>query len=143
MARQSETVLLNEWLNEFHRSDIQLKRVRLGLASNPEEAQLLKLGMKWADAVVFTGSEVLLIEAKLLPNASALGQLALYTKLFDVTPELSKWRTVHRRLIHLAARPDKDVKELAEELGMEMVVYSNPKVDNELRRRGVLPPANL
>ena len=68
------------------------KRVRLGPLPDKTLGQLMKITLRWVDAVVFDGEKVHLIEAKLRSDLGAISQLKEYKRLFYETPEFSLLR---------------------------------------------------
>ena len=99
------------------------KRVRLGPARFTEEEKLYQILRRWADAVVFDGAKVYIIEAKIRPKPEGVAQLELYTRLFPQTPEFYQLRDMPVVGIYLTALTDKGIKELCEEKGFRYVVY--------------------
>lgn len=89
MGQQKEARFLNEWLGMTFPAALQWKRVRLGPVADKAMAALLKITLRWADAVVFENGTVYIIEAKLRSDLGALAQLEEYKKLFRDTPEFS------------------------------------------------------
>jgi hypothetical protein len=69
----------------------------------PEEQAMLKVRMRWADAVVIQPDKLIVVEAKLRASEflKALGELQLYMHLVRHTPEFEKFRdrTVVGRLV--------------------------------------------
>jgi len=70
---------------------------------SPEEQAMLKVRMRWADAVVILPGMLVVIEGKLRASEflKGLGELQLYTHLVRHTPEFAKFkdRTVVGRLL--------------------------------------------
>jgi len=89
MARQREARFLNEWLMLKFPTCLTWKRVRLGPLPDKSLGQLMKITLRWVDAIVFDGEVVHLIEAKLRPDLGAISQLKEYARLFRETPEFS------------------------------------------------------
>ena len=136
MVQQKESVLLNRWLTEFHRSDLQWTRVRLGIADNPKEAKFFQVTLRWADAVFINDGFVNIVESKLKPSPAALGQLEGYEKLFPVTPMFSTYKDWPIKLILLAPVLDFTTAEMASEKGITYEVWK-PK-DWDEKRRSIL-----
>lgn len=129
MTRQIETRLLNEWLWEHHREDPQWTHVRLGPVPTKEMASLYKITLHWADAIVLTVRDVLIIEAKIRPNITAISQLEFYDKEFEDTPQFSAYKLWPRKKILLTTILDRKVKAFCEEKGIEYVVFHPEWVD--------------
>lgn len=118
MVQQKESVLLSRWLAKFHRQDLQWKRVRLGIVSNPEEAKFYKVTLRWADAVFIADGFVNIVEAKLKPDLGVIGQLEGYKKLFPLTPEFDAYKNWPIKLIILSPFLDLTISEIASEKGI-------------------------
>jgi hypothetical protein len=84
--KQMETQLLAEWLTSLPPSFRSKTHVNVGaqaLQSNLSTQQMARLRAfaawnDWADARVWTGAEVWLVEAKIVSTAGAYGQLLSY-----------------------------------------------------------------
>ena len=84
-----ESDMLNAWLWEKHREDLQWRRVRLGPIPSKAMARMYMTMLRWADAVIVQDGIVYIVEAKLRPGPGAIGQLELYKKLFGNTLEFT------------------------------------------------------
>ncbi|MHC1610042.1 MAG: hypothetical protein ACXQTW_00290 [Candidatus Methanospirareceae archaeon] len=120
---QKEAKLVNEWLSKFHPTALQWRRVRLGEYPTKEIAAIYKVTLRWADAIFVEGGVVHIVEAKLKPDAGAISQLELYDSLFPRTPEYTAFKDLPRKLVFLTTRMDEAVKAIADEHGVEYVVY--------------------
>lgn len=127
MARRKnafvEKRLLNEWLRERFPTSPPFKQPRLGPTATVQEARLFKSLMRFPDAIVIEKGQVHIIEAKIVPDFGAIGQLEGYNKLFDSTPEFTDFHTTTRNLILLVGQDDVQVRAQAEEKGIEFVVF--------------------
>ncbi len=123
MVQQKESILLTKWLAEFHRTDKQWKRVRLGIPANPEEAKLYSVLLRWADAVVESKGKILIIETKLRPDLGAIGQLEGYKDLFKVTPEFSDYKNWPVEMVLVSPVMDFAIAEIASKKGITYDVY--------------------
>ena len=86
---------------------------------------MLRVRMRWVDAIVIQPTRITVIEGKLRPSEylKGLGELQLYTHLVPHTPELGDFkerRVVGRLVISL---PDPTVQWLARSRGLETAVY--------------------
>lgn len=124
MVQQGEAKLVNEWLRVNHPKALQWKRVRLGPLPKKEFSQLFKVAQRWADAIYFEDDVIHIVEAKMRPTATAIGQLELYRQLFPDTPEFSQFRGKDIKLIFITTAEDVPIKRLAEEKGIEYVVFA-------------------
>jgi len=119
-----EMRFVNEFLAKEFPTAMTWKRVRLGPARFTEEEKLYQVLRRWADAVVYDGTTVYIIEAKIRPDVRAISQLELYGKLFPKTPEFEMIKDRPVKLVFLTSIMDKEVKALCEEKGIEYKVFS-------------------
>ena len=118
-----ESDLVNKWLWEFHPSSLQWRRVRLGVVPDKEIARAYMVILRWADAVFVENGVVTIVEAKLRPNAGAIGQLEHYKMLFGRTPEFSQYWNYPINLILLANYMDLEIVELCTKKNIKYVFY--------------------
>lgn len=123
MGRQREAKFVTEWLMTQHPTALQWRRVRLGPLPKKDLASIYKVTLRWVDAIFVEGGKVHLVEAKLKPTPSAVGQLKLYKELFYQTPEFSEFHSYPVELILLTTRDDPDVRRLCELEGIKYIVY--------------------
>lgn len=135
MVQQREGRMVNEYLKEVWPDTIQWKRVRLGPARDVEEAKMYQVLMRWADAILWTGEEIIIIEAKIRPNAGAIGQLEHYLELFGKTPEFRRYWDRPRRGVILVGLPDVDLAGHAASKGLEFVVFRKPWIEAYITER--------
>lgn len=133
-----ESEMLNAWLWEQHRDDLQWRRIRLGVLPTKELARMYMTILRWADAIVISDGVVYIIEAKLRSSPGALGQLDLYEKLFKVTPEFSAYKDWPIKKMLLTAEPDLNMIELCSEKGVLYEVFTEEQV-NMARMAQMLP----
>jgi len=119
-----ETDLLNAWLWEKHRTDVQWRRIRLGVMPTKELARMYSVIMRWADAIVLKDGVVLIIEAKVRPKPEPIAQLELYKKLFLQTPEFSAYKNWPIRLILLTSTLDLNIVEFCSEKDIEYEMFT-------------------
>lgn len=135
MAQQDEARMVNEYLVQNHRMEPQWKRVRLGVAADPSQARLMRTSLKYADAVVISGNEVLIYEFKITPKLDAIGQLLGYRDLFPITPEFSRYAQLPIRMVLVTTREDRNVRASAEAQGIEYRVFRPSNIADVERRR--------
>jgi len=90
-----------------------------------EEQAMLRVRMRWADAVILTGQKIIVVEGKLRASEflKGLGELQVYTHLLKVTPEFEKFKdrpAVGRLLLPIE---DPVVMAIARQQGLETAVY--------------------
>lgn len=92
----AETRLLGEYLAARYPGAVWHLKMRVGPIrqttgadlTDPGEVALARKFNRWADAVVITPVEVVIIEAKMWDPGNALGKVLEYLKLARQTPEL-------------------------------------------------------
>jgi hypothetical protein len=128
-----ESDMLNAWLWDKHRQDLQWRRVRLGVMPSKEMARMYMTMLRWADAVIVSDGIVYIVEAKLRPDPGAIGQLELYRELFANTLEFSQYKNYPLRLILLCSMADLAVAELCSKKDIIFEVFSQDEV-NRVRK---------
>ena len=108
-----ETEMLNAWLWEKHREDLQWRRVRLVPIPSKAMARMYMTMLRYVDAIVIKEGIVYIIEAKLRPNFGVIGQLEGYNLLFYNSPEFTQYKLYPSQMIILSAIVSLDVAELA------------------------------
>ena len=124
-----ESDMLNAWLWEKHRTDIQWRRIRLGVLPTKELARMYMCILRWADAIVLHDGIVYIVEAKLRPAPGAIGQLELYKKLFLQTPEFEQYKNWPIKLLLLCAEPDLNMVEFCSEKDIIYEVFTEDQVN--------------
>jgi len=114
-----ESDLVNKWVWTFHPTSLQWRRVRLGIVPTKEAAREYLVILRWADLVFVENGIVYIVEAKLRPNAGAIGQLEHYKLLFGRTPEFSQYWTYPIELILLTNYMDLEIVELCSQKGIK------------------------
>ena len=133
-----ETDMLNAWLWDKHRTDVQWRRVRLGVLPTKELARMYMTILRWVDAIYLKDGVVYIVEAKLRAEPGALGQLDLYEKLFKQTPEFEAYALWPIQKVLLTAVVDLNMAELASEKDVEYELYTEADV-NKTRMEMKLP----
>lgn len=121
-----ESELVNKWLWKFHPTSLQWRRVRLGITPDKEKARIYMVILRWADAVFIEDGIVHIVEAKLRPNAGAIGQLEHYQLLFRRTPEFSSYWKYPIQLILLTNYMDLEIVELCSQKGIKYEFFQPP-----------------
>jgi len=143
MTQQREKRLLNEWLAEFHPTDLQWRRVRLGAIPTKRKGREFLVGLRWCDAIYIKDDIVHIVEAKIKPDLGVIGQLEHYHDLFYRTPEFSQYKDKQVQLVLLTAWPDLEVKALCMKKGIEYVLYQPEWILPYLAERFKVPLADL
>ncbi len=119
-----ETEMLNAWLWEKHRTDVQWRRVRLGVLPTKELARMYMTLLRWVDAIYLHDGVVYIVEAKLRSEPGALGQLDLYEKLFKQTPEFDAYKEWPIQKVLLTSVMDLNMAELSSEKDVEYELFT-------------------
>lgn len=118
-----ESELVNKWVWQFHPTALQWRRVRLGVVPGKEMAREYMVILRWADLVFVENGIVHIVEAKLRPDAGAIGQLEHYKLLFSRTPEFSQYWNYPVELILLTSYMDLEIVELCSKKGIKYEFY--------------------
>ena len=127
----TESRLINDWLWDFHRTSPQWKRQRMGPIPTHELGRMYMVILRYADIVLIEDGQLIIVEAKLRPNAEAIGQLQLYSKLIRLTPEFEKFNDLPIKLILLTTMLDLPISELCSNLGITYEIYPVEEPDDE------------
>jgi len=131
--REWEAEYVSEYCSQAFPRDPVIYHCRLGTwpqpltatELTPEELAMLKVRMRWADAVVILPEKLIVVEGKLRASEflKGLGELQLYAHLVKHTPEFEKFkdRAVAGRL--LIPLEDPAVALMARQNGIEVAVY--------------------
>lgn len=133
-----ESDLLNAWLWEKHRENIQWRRIRLGVLPTKELARMYMTVLRWADAIVIKEGIVYIVEAKLRAQPGVISQLELYKMLFVKTPEFSQYQNWPVQMMILSSVVDLNMVELASSKGILYEVFTLEDV-NKTRMAQMLP----
>lgn len=123
MTQQFERRFINEWVNT-HKPDVHWQtRVWLGPLPPGKEAAEYQVVGKWADAILFEPSQITIVEAKLEPDAKAVGQLEMYEQEFGKTLRFNKYWRLPIQKVLLTTRVDEAVKQVCDAHHVEYVVF--------------------
>ena len=136
-----ETRLLSEWVSKNYSDSRVFYRVRLG--SYPSWAQkainkgapaaIYKVYQRWADAIVITDKELILIEAKIKADPGVISQINLYEQLLPKTESFQQFRDLPIRKLILMAQSDPEVELLAQRENITVKIFSPPWVTDYLK----------
>jgi hypothetical protein len=138
-----EERLLAEFVARHFPKDRLLTRVRLhtpslsaeGVPLTPQEAKLLKNFSRWADALIVRPTDLILIEAEVLPSPGIVSTLQLYARLFKGDTEFADLHHLPLRLMLVWGFGDPVLGQLARDQGIEVRVFSPPWLAEALRAR--------
>jgi hypothetical protein len=136
------TMLLREWVSLRYPKALVMEQLRLGptdrslvnVQVTPELERMLRLANWYADAVVLAETEGLIIEAKMQPNPSAVGQALFYHRLYWQTPELAGYQQLPFASVVLFAEADQTVTDFARSLGVRVEIYTPQWIGHYLER---------
>jgi hypothetical protein len=150
----ASTMLLHEWVTIRYPRALVFYQLRLGPTARqlinvevtPALEAMLRVANWYADAVILTESEGLMVEAKVEPNPSAIGQALFYLRLYWSTPELAQFSHLPFSPVVLFAESDPAVTDFARSLGVRTEIYTPPWIATYLeqvqfRGRGSRSPA--
>lgn len=126
--------MVAEYVRDTYPDAIVFMRLRLGTLQpdgpdrgySQEELQTLGVFRRWADAVVVTPAEVVLIEVSIRSDTGDPSKLVIYGRLARHTPELQEYLDRPLVLELVVAVEDPVVTQLAREFGIRTRVYPPP-----------------
>ena len=134
--------LLHEWLDMRYPTSLPLYELRLGptaahlvnVSVTPALEAMLRVNNWYADAVVITPSENLVIEAKMKPDPGAIGQVKFYYRLLGRTPILNQYNRAPWVKVVLFAEDDDDVNAFAQDEGVRVELWTPAWVESYLNQ---------
>jgi len=124
MTRQIENRLVHEYVLEAYPTSLTWKRERLGPLPDTELANLYKVRNVYADVIVLEDNHFIIVEAKMRPNVTGVGQLEYYKEMLPLTPKFKKYKNYPIRLEFLTSLLDRKVKEFVEGKGIKYTVFA-------------------
>ena len=126
-----ELEMVSEYVARHYPNDEARFHVRLGAPTQATAAQLpagvakaIRMAFaRWADAVVITPTELVVVEGKMRSDAGAISQLELYGDLVPYTPELAEFTGRRTRLELVVCIEDPVVTRMAEARRITVRVY--------------------
>lgn len=130
----NSTRLLHEWAVMQPWEEQPCYELRLGptigatngLALTPETEAMVRTRNWYADLVGPLPGALAVVEAKMVIDNAAVGQLEGYVKLISSTPKLKNWLNRPIRPILLAAVDDSMVRQHAQQKGILVEIFSPP-----------------
>lgn len=138
----ASTMLLHEWVSLRYPQALVFYQLRLGPTNRslvnvevtPALERMLRIANWYADAVILDHGEGLMVEAKVEPNPSAIGQALFYLRLYWSTPELAPYAQTPFRPVVLFAENDPAVTDFARSLGVSVEIYTPPWIATYLEQ---------
>lgn len=130
--KQRETQLLMEWLLSLPKGFQWKTHVNVGAAILQYNGKPLSPAMQrafgvwnsWADARVYTGTEVLLIEAKIVGTGAAYGELMDYLDQYPTSTDYSQFRPAPIRGVVVAAYVKDRTRMLFANYGVSTTIFT-------------------
>jgi hypothetical protein len=127
----AESRLTQEWLKNRYPNASILGRIRLGPTRRtapggnltPALEAMLSVENWFPDALVLDSRELLIVEAKINPKPSAIGEVLFYARLIYRTPELSQYLQYRFQPVVLFGESDDDINDFARSLGVRVEIY--------------------
>lgn len=138
----ASTMLLHEWVSLHYPNALVMYQLRLGPTNRslvnvevtPALERMLRVANWYADAVILDQGEGLMVEAKVEPNPSAIGQALFYLRLYWQTPELAGYAHLPFTPLVLFAENDPAVTDFARSLGVRVEIYTPPWIAQYLEQ---------
>lgn len=130
--RPWSTLLLREFAVRMFPGEQLLEQVRLGptrshlvgVTVTPALEAALRVSNWFADGVLCLPDKTLILEAKIKPNPSAVGQVLFYARLAIRTPIFQSRLSLPIQTAVLFAEADPDVTDFARALGVTVFTYT-------------------
>ena len=130
--RPWSTLLLREYSVRMFPGEQLVEQLRLGPTSShlvgvtvtPALEAALRVSNWYADGVLFLPDKTLIIEAKIKPNPSAVGQVLFYRRLANRTPVFQSRLNLPIEAAVLFAEADNDVTDYARALGVVVFTFT-------------------
>lgn len=131
-----ENDLIEKWMSQNHPTAIQWVRQRLGPIRDRDNARLLSVTQRYADIIYIDDGSLWIIEAKLKPSGSVVGQLLQYKDLIKTTPEFKAFWNYPIKMAILTPYLAIDVLEFAKKFDIEYFVWDiDPKAREIIKRK--------
>ena len=145
--RPWSTMLLREWAAAAYPGLPLYEQYRLGpthaslvgVTVTPGMEAALRVLNWYADGVIYAPNETLLIEAKMKPNPSAVGQALFYLRLLPSTPQHNSKPYAPIVPVVLFAESDPTVTMFARSLGVRVITYTPRWVEDYLNQVQLRP----
>ena len=136
-------MLLQEWVTAKYPTAQVFYEIRLGPTSkalvgfqvSPALEAMLRVANWYADCVIVTPTEGIVVEAKVDPDPGAVGQVLFYRTLIYSTPSLVQFATLSFQPVVLFAEDDSGVTPFARGLGVRVEIYTPAWIATYLEQR--------
>ena len=121
MAQTNEMIegrYVNDWLKAQHPTALVYGKMRVG-----KKLTFVGTERLYPDRIFIEDNTVFIVEAKVKPSSSAIGQLNTYAKLFPETDEFFFAKDYPLRKIFLTTRDDVILRPQFESENIEYVIY--------------------
>ncbi|MBN2860995.1 MAG: hypothetical protein JXK93_12085 [Sphaerochaetaceae bacterium] len=118
-----EKRMVYEYTTSAYPNELQWKNVRVGPIKPSKFGNMYAFLRRWADAIVVTKKEVVIIEGKIKPAAGVISQLQLYIEEFPRTPEFNMVKHMPVRGEIVSVFADEIVDRMAHDAGLRTVIY--------------------
>lgn len=136
-------MLLREWAARMYPGIRLIEQMRLGpttshlagVALTPALEAALRVSNWYADGVLNTPDGTIIIESKMDPNPSAVGQVNFYLRLLPSTPQMAPWLHLPIRAAVLFAKEDYAVSNFARSNNVQALTYTPPWYPDYITQR--------
>ena len=142
-AAKAETTLLHEWVSLHGWQGQAIYELRLGPTPqtlvgqvvSPQLTAMLRVALWYADLVVPTPTELLVVEAKVQPKPGAVGEALWYSQLVPTTPDLAAYAHLPVVPVVLFGESNETLNTWARALGVRVELYTPPWIAEYLSTR--------
>ena len=151
-SSKAESQLLKEWVKAKYPLATVFPELRLGptrkhlvgVEVSPQLEAMLRVSNWYADCVIITPSEGLVVEAKVDPKPAAVGEALFYRTLIFSTPAMQPYLHMQFNPVVLFAEDDSAVTPFARSLGVRVEIWTPPwiadyLVNRQFRNRSASP----
>jgi len=118
-----ENLYAREFVGTYFPNDMSWYRHEVGPIPPGRDPKLFKRVRRWADAIVYKITDVIIMEFKMRPEIKAISQLYSYLDLFSSTPEFSNIKHLPKQGWIVTTMEDAPTMKLAHEWGLEYVIF--------------------
>ena len=140
---KAETRMLHEWVSLHGWQAQAIYELRLGPTPqtlvgqvvSPQLEAMLRVSLWYADLIVPTGRELLVVEAKVQPKPGAVGETLWYSTLVPTTPVLAPYANLPVVPVVLFGESNDALNSFARALGVRVELYTPPWIAEYLSTR--------